>query len=98
MVAVSTNLERPVQQVLGKAALRFHRLENARPKKLEQSWHDDHDRRLHLLDICGKLLETLRVINLAAKGDWKQLATHVLVGVACRQKRQEHLVVPAKIG
>ena len=53
---------------------------------------------LDLLDIGGELLEALGIIDLGAERDREMLAAGMLIGVAGRQERQEHLVVPAEIG
>ena len=52
---------------------------------------------LHFLDVGGELLEAFGVINLRAQRDREMLPAGMLIGVARRQERQEHLVVPAEI-
>ena len=81
-----------------KPPLALDRLHDPRAEHLEQPRHDDHDRRLHFLDIGGELLEALGVIDLRAERDREVLPAGMLVGMAGREERQEDLVAPAEIG
>src|SRR5205085_4396840 len=93
-----TDLERPLQQISREPTLRFDGLQDPGPEELEQPRYDDHDRRLHFLDVRSELFEALGAINLRAERDRKHLSAHMLIGVACGQEGQEHLIVPTEVG
>ena len=65
---------------------------------LEQARHDDHDRRLHFLDIRGQFLEAFGVIDLRAEPDREMLPAGMFIGVARGQEREEDFVAPAEVG
>ena len=48
----------------------------------EQARDDHHDRRTHLLDIAGELLQPFGIIDLRAEPDGEHLAAAMLIGVA----------------
>src|SRR3546814_2489868 len=87
-----TTLFRSVEQPGGQLALLFDCLGNARAQHLEQPRHDDHDRRAHLLDVRGELLQPLGIIDLRAEPDREMLAAGMFVSVGERQERrsEEH--------
>src|SRR3546814_7534620 len=70
-------------------SLLFDCLGNARAQHLEQPRHDDHDRRAHLLDVRGELLQPLGIIDLRAEPDREMLAAGMFVSVGERQERSE---------
>src|SRR3546814_999216 len=96
LVIARTHRLRAVEQPGGQLALLFDCLGNARAQHLEQPRHDDHDRRAHLLDVRGELLQPLGIIDLRAEPDREMLAAGMFVSVGERQEREEYLVVPAE--
>ena len=88
---------RAVHQVGGEAALLLDLLHDPGAQHFEQPRDHDHDRRTHLLDVTGQLLQSLGVMDAAAQRDRQELAAGVLVGMAQGQEREEHLIVPAEI-
>jgi hypothetical protein len=83
-IVLAPDVERALHQVAPEAPLLLDVLEDALPKHFEQARHDDHDRRLHLLDVGGELLDPFGIIDLAAERDREHLAARMLVGVARR--------------
>src|SRR6476469_10952970 len=97
LIFVRADLQRAIEKVFRKAAARLDRLDDSRPEQLEQARHDDHDRRLHFLDVRRQFLEAFRVIDLGAERDRKHLAARMLIGMARRKKGEEYLLVPAEV-
>ena len=86
-----------VHQVVGHAALLFHLLHDPGAQHLEQARHHHHHRGAHLLDVAGKLFQAFGIVDLSAQRDRQVLAGGMLVGMAEREERQEHLGRAARL-
>src|SRR5687768_10015197 len=94
-IILGADVERAPEQIIGQLALLADILEDAGAEHLEQTRHDDHDRRPDLLDVRGELLQPFRIIDLGAEPDREELAAAMLVGVAGGKEGEEYLVAPA---